>query len=354
MIRFRTIALLGAFLSALAAAAPLAVSDSARDSSALRPSLSVAAPPILPDSALDTATLRLPHSFPSDSGPVLHDSPTPLVAAGASLALPGLGQILCGHPVKGGVAMGLNAILYGTAGYSQLFNIPKQRDRQAISNAIEADFRRQLAALPTDSIALAALGGDTMKARLIGRRNGAADSAYKNRERVQTNIDNRNTMISWAIGLHAWAVFDAFDAAYHDRHPIQGGRDAVTAGLWAAFVPGAGQLYNERFGKAAMLWMAIGGCVTSIETHQSTLEFYQNEYDLAMADGRTTNQSQITTQENFYRKRRNQYYWGLGMLYIYQIIDAVVDARLDELKKPFRLTLEPHPDGPGLLASLSF
>jgi len=320
----------------------------------LRSSLTSAAPPAFHDSALDTATLRLPHSFPSDSGPVLHDSPLPLVAAGASLVLPGLGQILCGHPVKGGVAMALDLGLYGTTGNSQFVNIPKLRNRQAVSNAIEADFRSQIAALPTDSIALAALGGDTMMSRLVGRRNGAADSAYKNRERVQTNIDNRNVVLSWAIGLHAWAVLDAFDAAYHDRHPIQNGRDATMAGLLAAFLPGAGQLYNERFGKAAMLWMAIGGCVASIQTHQSTLEFYQDEYDLAVADGRTTHQSQMVTQENFYRKRRNQYYWGLGVLYIYQIIDAVVDAHLDELKKPFRLTLEPHPDGPGVLASLSF
>jgi TM2 domain-containing membrane protein YozV len=348
MIRFRTTALLGAFLSVLAAAAPVA-QDSSRDSLSLRPP--VAAPLAVSDPALDSLTLRLPHSFPSDSETALRGSPHPALAAGASLVLPGLGQILCGHPVKGGVAMALDLTLYGI-GYSQFVNVSDLRNRQAASNAVEADLRRQLATLPSpaDTIAFKAAKGDS----LTSLRNGAADNAYQNRERVQTSLDNRNLLLTWAVGVHAWAVVDAFDAAYHDRHPIQGGRDAVTAGLWAAFLPGAGQIYNERYGKAAMLWMAVAGCVSSVRSHQSTLEFYQDEYRLAVSDGRTAYQSQIASQEDLYRKRRNQYYWGLGVLYIYQIIDAVVDARLDELKKPFRLTLEPHPGGPGLLASLSF
>ncbi len=306
-----------------------------------------AAPEVLSDSALDTASLSFPRSFPSDSVPPKGLDLHPAAAAATSLALPGLGQILTGHPVKGGVTMALDLTLYGVWS-GQVQSVQNYRRRTRASDSAESFWRGQVALLPTDSSARIAAGGDS----LDSRRNSAADSAYANRRRVRNAVDNRNLLLAWAVGLHAWSAVDAFDLAYHERHPIQGGRSATIAGLWAAFLPGAGQLYNERFGKAAMLWMAVGGSVTSVISHQNTLEFYQHERDLAVADGRDT--ADMFSQMNLYRKRRNQYCWGMGILYVYQIIDAVVDARLDNTHNPFRVTVEPHPLGPGLLASVRF
>lgn len=337
-------AALGLSLFSLSVAAPVA-----RDS---------AAPASLAASFDDTTPVSMPRSFPSDGaapGSGIH----PLAAAGASLALPGLGQILSGSPVKGGVTMALELGLYSSLQQIQTVQLPKLRGRVAVSDPLESLYRDSVRILSAfDSLdtvgrlSLLTSGRREELARLTPVRNAAADSAYRNREKVQTNIDLRDPELVWAIGVHAWAVVDAFDLAWHERHPIREGRSALTAGLLSAVIPGAGQIYNERWGKSAMLWMGLAGSYASQDAHQKTLEFYQREYALAVADGRST--AAISTQKDQFRKHRNQYYWGMGLLYLYQIIDAVVDARLDETRRPFRIGLDLAPNRLGLASALSF
>ncbi|MEN9353577.1 MAG: hypothetical protein RL318_902 [Fibrobacterota bacterium] len=299
-------------------------------------------------SAGDTARLVLPQSFPSDAN-IPKTGISPALAAGASLVLPGLGQILARHPVKGGVTMALDLGLYSSLWQIQNTQLPKLRGRVGVSDPIEATWRRTWASLDHKDTTLPAIA---LRDSVRLRRNAAADSAYKNREKIQTNLDLRNPELVWAIGVHAWSVVDAFDEAWHQRHPIQSGRSGLTAGLLSALVPGAGQIYNERYGKSAMLWMALSGSWVSQAEHQKTLDFYHAELALARADGRAT--TQISTQIDQFRKHRNQYYWGMGLLYVYQIIDAVVDARLDETRRPFRIGLDVGPGRLGLASALTF
>jgi len=306
----------------------------------------------------DTGSIRLPQSFPSDSRPS-DTGISPALAAGASFALPGLGQILTHHPVKGGVAMVLDLGIYYNLSQIQNTQLPKLRERIRVSGPLESLYRDSLRTVAVfdslDSLGKATLYTSSRQARVTGLttdRNAAADSAFRNREKVQSNLDLRDPELVWAIGLHAWAVVDAFDEAWHQRHPIRSGRSGLTAGLLSAVVPGAGQVYNERYGKSAMLWMGLCGSWASQDAHQKTLDFYRREYALAVEDGRAT--TAISTQLDLYRKRRNQYYWGMGLLYVYQIIDAVVDARLDEVKRPFRIGLDVAPSRLGLTSALSF
>lgn len=306
----------------------------------------------------DTAGIRLPQSFPSDSRPT-DTGISPVLAAGASFVLPGLGQILTHHPVKGGVAMALDLALYSNLWQIQNTQLPKLRVRVRVSGPLESLYRDSLRTVSVfdslDTLGKATLYTTSRQARITGltsERNAAADSAFRNREKVQTNLDLRDPELAWAIGLHVWAVTDAFDEAWHRRHPIRSGRSGLKAGLLSAVIPGAGQVYNERWGKSAMLWMGLCGSWVSQDAHQKTLDFYRREYALAVSDGRGT--TAISTQLDLYRKRRNQYYWGMGLLYAYQIIDAVVDARLDEVKRPFRIGLEVAPDRLGLASALSF
>lgn len=337
-------AALGISLVSLSVAAPVA-----HDSTA---------PASLAASLEDTAPVSMPRSFPSD-GAVARDGIHPLAAAGASLVLPGLGQILAGSPVKGGVTMALELGLYSSLQNIQSVQLPKLRKRVAISGPIESLYRDSVRILSVfdslDTAGRLSLHSSARRqelSRLTPMRNAAADSAYRNREKIQTNIDLRDPELVWAIGVHAWAVVDAFDLAWHERHPIREGRSALTAGLLSAVIPGAGQIYNERWGKSAMLWMGLAGSYVSQDAHQKTLDFYQNEYALAVADGRST--TAISTQKDQFRKHRNQYYWGMGLLYFYQIIDAVVDARLDETRRPFRIGLDIAPNRLGLASALTF
>ena len=60
--------------------------------------------------------------------------------------------------------------------------------------------------------------------------------------------------------------------------------------------------------------------------------------------------SDVTT----YRKSRNQYYWGIALLYLYSIGDAVVDAALNDFDAPERYALVPGPSPLSLVFQASF
>jgi hypothetical protein len=127
----------------------------------------------------------------------------------------------------------------------------------------------------------------------------------------------------------------------------------MSTSAWAsAFVPGLGQILNGRYAKAALLYMGVAGAVVSFEGRQSMVDFWKTESDLASKEGRST--AIPNEQADFFRKRRNQYAWGLGLIYVYQILDAAVDARLSRLDAASPLTLEPSLLGPGLVASYRF
>ncbi len=97
------------------------------------------------------------------------------------------------------------------------------------------------------------------------------------------------------------------------------------AALYALLFPGAGQLYNGRplktglmlgmVGLAAWRWSANG------ENYQNYTE------DLALPKRR-------------YLEKRNKYAWWMGFIYIYGLLDAVVDAHLTNFNEVMEEDLE--------------
>ncbi len=284
------------------------------------------------------------------TGPGLDSAPRPTwMSAGAKSAiLPGWGQFQTGHPIRGSILAVLDVWLYSDAAFRTWSSIPKARDKvrplelrtgiAAESLLVRLDTARHVPAadLKRDSAALHVL----------------QDSASLLRGRARISADYRNGEIAWAIGLHAYAIVDAAEAAWL----ASGGRRPVTemsSAIWRSVViPGWGQLHNGHYSKAALLYMGIGGSVASMLSRQEMVEFWQDETRRAMEDGRST--ATAVQQTEFFRKRRNQYIWGLGLVYVYQILDAAVDARLSRFGRPFPLALEPAFDRPGMVASYRF
>jgi len=264
--------------------------------------------------------------------------PTPLQAAGASLALPGLGQWWTDHPVRGGILGAMELWIYGDALQRCLVSIPDLRTER---DAILVELRREESRLASDTTPAA-------KNRLRLLRDSLSDASG----RANISTDYVHSEIAWALGLHAWGAIDAAESAWLRRggkRPVR----SMTQAAWAsALVPGLGQILNGRYSKAALLWMGTAGSVASLVGRQSMVEFWQTESDIASAEGRST--AVAAEQADFFRKRRNQYVWGLGLLYVYQILDAVVDARLSRVETAPSFVLAPSLRGPGLEASLAF
>lgn len=293
-----------------------------------------------PAGLLDTSGRTAPTTLAiAEASPGHAVAPTPLQAALASLVLPGAGQWWTGHPIRGSILGGMELWLYGDALQRCLSSIPELRkERDQIRLAMGDEVWRQI------------LEGDTTES---ARRKLATlqDSLSDASGRANISTDYVHSEIAWAFGVHAWGVVDAAESAWLRR----GGRRPVrsmSSSAWAsAFVPGLGQILNGRYSKAALLYMGVAGAVVSFEGRQSMVEFWKTESDIAAKEGRST--TIPNEQADFFRKRRNQYAWGLGLIYVYQILDAAVDARLSRMDSS-PLSLEPSLLGPGLVATWRF
>ena len=89
------------------------------------------------------------------------------------------------------------------------------------------------------------------------------------------------------------------------------------AALSALVFPGGGQLYNGKKLKAGLI---ISMELYSIINWYSSADLYKN-YD-------EQNNLKYPLPKYRYLEKRNKYVWWIGFIYIYGLIDAVVDAHL--------------------------
>ena len=81
-----------------------------------------------------------------------------------------------------------------------------------------------------------------------------------------------------------------------------------------SLVPGMGQAYNGRWIKSALV---IGLEISSFLSWKENLYRY-NQYD----------NNNFPLRKYRYLEKRNKYAWWMGIIYIYSMIDAVVDSHL--------------------------
>ena len=84
--------------------------------------------------------------------------------------------------------------------------------------------------------------------------------------------------------------------------------------FYFSLIPGMGQVYNGKLFKSAIV---IGLEIAAYNACLNNLDIYNN-YD----DGT------YPLREHRYLEKRNKYAWWIGIIYVYAMIDAVVDAHL--------------------------
>ena len=85
----------------------------------------------------------------------------------------------------------------------------------------------------------------------------------------------------------------------------------------SSIIPGGGQLYNGKKFKAGLI---LAGEVLAIVNWHNNSQLY-NSYN---AD----NDVDYPLPKYRYLEKRNKYVWWIGFIYIYGLIDAIVDAHL--------------------------
>jgi len=145
---------------------------------------------------------------------------------------------------------------------------------------------------------------------------------------------------------------DALEIALQSQpspHHVKSVQKAFWYGL--AF-PGGAQLYNGRYGKFGLLWMGLGGSAVSAWSRQNVVKSLNLSLATATAEGASVDQ--LNLDRTAYRKRRNQYFWGIGLLYVYSIMDGMVDAALSDFDQPNRYALGPGDTPLSLTAYVHF
>ena len=85
----------------------------------------------------------------------------------------------------------------------------------------------------------------------------------------------------------------------------------------SSIIPGGGQLYNGKKFKAGLI---LTGEVLAIVNWHNNSQLYSS-YD-------NENNDEYPLPKYRYLEKRNKYVWWIGFIYIYGLIDAIVDAHL--------------------------
>ena len=130
------------------------------------------------------------------------------------------------------------------------------------------------------------------------------------------------------------------------------------AALLAAILPGAGQIYNRRWWKLPLVYGALGGVIYGEYHSQKYYRQFADAYNAATAPGNTIklpyknfgDQAGLVRSADglnsgvvFYRGYRDLFYLYIGLAYSLQIVDALVDAHLQNFDVSDDLTLHWEP-----------
>ena len=120
------------------------------------------------------------------------------------------------------------------------------------------------------------------------------------------------------------------------------------AGLYSAVFPGLGQYYNKKYWKIPIVWGAVGTGVGIIVYNDKQYRRYRTAF-LAELDGQPHEFDDLpyldatvlgNTQDRA-KRQRDCAIAITGVLYILNIVDAVVDAHLSDQKKDPDLAIKP-------------
>lgn len=292
---------------------------------------------------------RPPTGIPALDSLPLHDWGVPdhplsmPLAIGLATVIPGGGQFYGGHPVRGSFLVGMETLLAGVAIYTYKVDLPR-RGREIRGNLDSADAAAARWALSGSSTDRAAFETWTLEAR----RNANLRLQY---------ADLANSQLAWAAGLHLYGIADAIEIAKRSRDPLPPERSVRRALLYGLVFPGGAQLYNGSYGKFGMLWMALGASAVSAHSRQNVVESLNASLGVARAErdqGYSTDIDELERDRTLYRRRRNQYYWGSGLLYVYAILDGMVDAAMSDFDRPNRYALSPGLEPMSFVAEVRF
>ncbi len=116
-------------------------------------------------------------------------------------------------------------------------------------------------------------------------------------------------------------------------------KSTTIAMVGSMLIPGAGQIYNESYWKAPVVW-GFGYYFYSVYRNQDRLYLETRaEYEASIIALDTASTAAIVNKiediakvsknrRDYYKRQRNEFGWYLALTYVLNIVDAYVDAAL--------------------------
>ena len=108
-------------------------------------------------------------------------------------------------------------------------------------------------------------------------------------------------------------------------HPAK--KPWLAVGLSAA-VPGLGQLYNENYWKAPVIWGLGGYYIYEWISLNNKYKDFRNQYNESITPLEPLGNEKLQNVRNFYHDERDKFAWYMGALYFLNLVDAYVSANL--------------------------
>ncbi len=117
------------------------------------------------------------------------------------------------------------------------------------------------------------------------------------------------------------------------------------AALYSALLPGAGQFYNKRYLKIPFIYAGLGYLIYKIDQNAAYYNCFKDAHRTALLEGNIPNQlncrnrnfdlrnfsaAGLKQRRDAFRKNMELAYIGTGLVYLLNIVDAYVDAHLQD------------------------
>lgn len=120
----------------------------------------------------------------------------------------------------------------------------------------------------------------------------------------------------------------------------------VKASIYAAVIPGLGQVYNRKYWKVPVVYASLGATTWFMLDQRSKMRQMNTQFRAAFAKNKdTTLDANDIAKRDSYRRYRDIAILGMTALYALQIVDAVVDAHFYhmDINQSLEASIAPNP-----------
>lgn len=237
-----------------------------------------------------------------------------------SLVLPGWGQVRNKQYVKGGAFLATVAGgVYTTLQYRSDFQDVNQQYSDLLQSYDDSQTN-----FPVDLL----------------------DELHEKRRDARSDKDIATGVTTY---IHLVNVIDAAAQYKLTRDEENGkGHSALKAAYYSAILPGLGQAYNKKYWKIPIVYAALGTSVYFAMNNRDYHRDYRTALEYRSVGERTEFRGQLPESKlqeglEYWRKWRDFAYVATGGVYLLNILDATVDAHLQDFNVDEDLSFRPSP-----------